>query len=138
MGLLGNGPFWTKSWPEAFWSQILAICGLPGRNSKRLLNYCETAVFGQILARSLLEPDFGNLPASGSLWEAPGKLLGSFENSRKRPCPCVKRAAVREHQGTSVFPSKIFPVGRVEPDAVFGHFEALFCFSEACNVVLAA
>ena len=33
---------------------------------------------------------------------------------------------------------KIFPVGRVEPDAVFGHFEALFCLSEAWNVVLAA
>ena len=30
--LLGNGPFWVKSWPGAFWSQILAIWRLPGRN----------------------------------------------------------------------------------------------------------
>ena len=97
--------------------------------------YWETAVFGQILAGSLSEPDFGTLRASGSLWEARGKLRA---NSRKPPCPCVKRAAAREHQGTSVFRGQIFPVGRVEPDAVFGHFEALFCVSEAWNVVSAA
>ena len=29
-GTIGKRPFWAKSWPGAFWSQILAICGLPG------------------------------------------------------------------------------------------------------------
>ena len=69
------------------------------------------------------------------LLEASGKFLGSFENSRKRPCPCVKRAAARNHQGTSVFQSTIFPVGRVELETVLGHFGALVCFSEARNGV---
>ena len=82
-------------------------------------------VLGQILAGSLLGPDFGNLPASRSFWNAPGKLLA---NSRKPPCPCVKRAAAREHQGTSVFQRKIFPVERFEPETVFGHFELFFAF----------
>ena len=72
-----------------------------------------------------MEPDFGNLPASGSLREASGKLLA---NSGKPPCGCVKRAAAREQQGTSVFHGKIFPVERVEPEAVFAHLELFFAF----------
>ena len=146
-----------------FWRQILAMWKPPGRRwnaPSRTIG--KRPVFGHVLAGSVLAPDFGNLaasepqlkPPSGtigkrpfwakswpgalwsqilaiwkpleSFWEAPGQLLAT---SRKPPCPCVKRAAAR---------SKIFPVGRVEPDAVFGYFEALVCFSEASNVVLAA
>ena len=120
---------------EPFGARFWQFAGFPAASKRAFWDYWETAVLGQILAGSLLEPDFGNLPASGSLREASGKLLA---NSRKPPCPCVKRAAAREHQGTSVFRGQIFPVGRVEPDAVFGHFEALFCVSEAWNVVSAA
>ena len=91
LGLLGNGPFWAKSWPGAFWSQVLAICWL--------------------------------LEASGKLWEA-----------RKRPETAVPLGQARGGQRTprhKRFSRKIFPVGRVEPDAVFGHLGALFCVSEA-------
>ena len=125
-GTIGKRPFWSGA---RFWQ----FAGFPAASKRAFWDYWETAVLGQILAGSPLEPDFGNL--AGSLWD----LLESLRQTPgKPPCRCVKRAAAREHQGTSVFQGKIFPVGRVEPDAVFGHFEALFCLSEAWNVVFAA
>ena len=123
--LLGNGPFWAKS-VRAFWSQYFGNLAASGPQLKPPSGTIgKRPVLGQILAGSLLKPDFGNLAASGSFWNAPGKLLA---NSRKPPCRCVKRAAAREHQGTSVFQRKIFPVERFEPETVFGHFELYFAF----------
>ena len=33
-GILGKRPFWAKSWPGAFWSQILGLWRLAGRQLK--------------------------------------------------------------------------------------------------------
>ena len=66
LGLLGNGRFRAKAWPGAFWSQILAIWKPPGRQVNTPSETIGKRPFsGQILAGSPLEPDFGNLGASG-------------------------------------------------------------------------
>ena len=73
----GNGPFWAKSWPGAFWSQILAIWRLPGRQVKPPSGTIgKRPVLGQILAGSLLEPNFGNLAASGPQLKPPSGTIG--------------------------------------------------------------
>ena len=54
-GTIGNDPFWAKSWPGAFWSQILVIFSLANKLCSWKLG--ETAIWGQILARNFLEPD---------------------------------------------------------------------------------
>ena len=62
----GREPFGARFW------QFAGLAGSPAASKRAFWDYweTETAVLGQILAGSPLEPDFGNLAASGSLWEA--------------------------------------------------------------------
>ena len=74
---MGNGPFWTKSWPGAFWTQILAIWRLPGRQLKPPSETIgKRPVLGQILAGTRLEPNFRNLAASGPQLKPPSGTIG--------------------------------------------------------------
>ena len=69
-------------------------------------DYWETAVLGQIFAGSLLEPDFGNLPASGSGWEASGQLL---ENSWETAVPLRQARGGQRTPRHKRFSGKDFP-----------------------------
>ena len=60
---MGNGPFWAKSWPGAFWSQILAIWRLPAAIKTAFWNYWETARFG---------PNPGREPFGAKFWHFGG------------------------------------------------------------------
>ena len=64
-GLPGKRRFWATSWPGAFWSQILGIWWWSPAIKNAFWNHWETAVLGQILARSLLEAKFCDLRAFG-------------------------------------------------------------------------
>ena len=119
-----------RSWklPGSF-GNLQAAAGKPLGSVWKLLEAC-----GKLLG-SLREASVKHLDTPGSfrgafpkLPEASGKRLGSTENCRKPPCPWVKRAAAKEHQGTSVFRGKIFPVGRVEPEAVFVSLSSILLF----------
>ena len=128
-------PFWAKSWPGAFWSQILAIWRLLGRNEKRLL---ELLGNGPCWAKSWPGALWSKILAICRCLEAFGKLLGSFwqtpGNRRQKRAPGNRRAPVpsaRRPENTKAqafFTEKLFPVERVEPEAVFAHFELYFAF----------
>ena len=63
-GILGKRPFWAKSWPGAFWKPdfgTLAACRPAIKSAFR--DHWETALLGQLLARSLLEANFCPLRA---------------------------------------------------------------------------
>ena len=45
-GNIGNGPFWAKSWPGAFWSQISTIYFFPAVYENLLLKTLGTDPFG--------------------------------------------------------------------------------------------
>ena len=63
-GILGKRPFWAKSWPGAFWKPdfgTLVACRPAIKSAFR--DHWETALLGQLLARSLLEANFCPLRA---------------------------------------------------------------------------
>ena len=67
-GNLGRRPLWAKSWPGAFWSQIWAIWACQLAIEICFWKPWEKAFLGQILARSLLKPDFGFLELKLAVW----------------------------------------------------------------------
>ena len=80
-GILGKQPFWATSRPGAFWNQILGLWLLGALQLKSAFwDHWKRTVLGHILARSLLEPDFGTFVA----WSPAIKkcLLGSLEKNR--------------------------------------------------------
>ena len=75
-GILGKRPLWAKSSQGAFWSGNLAFWTTPGRRLSLFWNHWETATLTQILARTLLEADAGNLAPSSWLLKVLSGILG--------------------------------------------------------------
>ena len=120
---------------EPFGARFWQFAGFPAASRRTFWGYWETAVLGQILAGSPLEPDFGNLAASGSLWEASGKPLA---NSQETAVPLGQARGGQRTPRHKRFSRKDFPSRTLRAGSRFCSLGALFCVFEASNVVLAA
>ena len=137
-----NGRFWAKSWPEAFWSQILAIWRLLGRNYKSLLGLLGNGRFGA-------KPGWGPFwrqmlaPKTGSAALTCQKR--SSQNTLCRPkvpktAPWTRCAALIVPRQDSAgrqeqFSKQDFPSRTRRAGSRFWSHGALFCVSEARNGV---
>ena len=100
---IGKWPFLTKSWPGAFWSQILTIWQLLGRQLKRPFGTIGKRTFlAKYWPGAFLSQIFGNLAASGQA------IKKSFETVGKWPFfAIICRKSARRCGAKHIFTSKM-------------------------------